>query len=531
MKPRHYLGIAAAVLIGLSLRTWNLTHHGFVHYDEPHYMLEMKFWKNVFHHRAELLEAMRAGRLSAEFVESRIDGLPPGFTPKPLHGFFIALFSFLAGIDSEWVGSLWAAMVGTLSIGLVGWWVSRHFVPSTAVLAALLFAVCRSHVMYSRSQLAEADAIFFLLVGLFFHVNAALRFRKDSPIDPRVRLSGGRLMLTGLVYGAAIGVNYRVALVLPIVFLWDLWTCRMSFRRLGFLGAGIAAVMALIELPYRIYIWRGGALPNGMSTYLESFLERLVRDAPDQDLPVGEFFSPHWGLFDSFMYLDQGWWILGLALGLWATLQSRCPVRRLVCLLAWLPLIGFSLIARGDSPRAVMTSIPFFVVLAAFGWKEYYDWFERRDLRIGCKLVVGLILCVLIGMGAGSWKETQVSSAWPEVSRWLSQQPRQMIYTTNPLAVRFYMGRDDRIRLIPAEVAAVAEPGIWVLDRYQATYSFPYPIVRKLTATYKPDRTFEGRVYPQTGLFLDWGVFLRSGNWREEIQKENMGAIEVYHIQ
>jgi len=128
------------------------------------------------------------------------------------------------------------------------------------------------------------------------------------------------------------------------------------------------------------------------------------------------------------------------------------------------------------------------------------------------------------------WRETQVRSAWPEAGRWLAAQPRQVVNATNPLAVRYYLRKD--LALLPSmEDTATVTPGLWVIDRYNATYAYPCPVVEKLISSYKPERVFEGQVYPQTGLFFDWGVFMRGRNWREELKRPTMGDIEVYRIQ
>lgn len=491
-----------------------------MHYDEPHYMMEVKFWKDVIGKRADLMDAVRAGRLNADYLEQTVDGLPPTFTPKPLHSLGIALFSLATGLNEDWVGSLWSALLGSLTIGIVGGWTSRYFLPSTAILASLLCAISRSHVMYSRSQMGEADAMFVMLCAVCLHASLALQSRRG--VWPAVG--------TGILYGIAIGINYRCVLVLPIVCLWDIWLCANTGRRLASLCAGIGVVVAFIELPYQIYLWNGGNLPPGMTTYVQGFWNRLFLDLPDGKNSMESFVRPHTGMFASYLYLDWFWWAGGMILGLWATLRTKCPVRRLVCLMAWLPPIGFSLVTRGDGPRAVMTSIPFFVILAAVGWMEYYKWFEEKRVPAGIrKTVGGLIACLLILGACGAWRETRVESAWPAAGRWLVQEQPRMVYTTNPLAVRFYL-RKDKAELIPMEDTAVATPGLWVIDRYQAAYSYPFAVLRTLAASHKPEQVFEGRVYPHTGLFLDWGNFMRSGNWRDELKRERMADIEVYRV-
>ena len=494
-------------------------------------MLEVRFWTDVFEKRGAILDAWRDGRLNSGFLIREMDGLPPGFTPKHLHGFFMAAFSIVTGLRDEWSGALWAAVTGTLTIAIVGLWTARYFSAGTAILAALLCAISRAHVMYSRSQLAEADAIFFMTAAVLLHAALALRFRRDAPIGATA-LSGALLFGVGLAYGVAIGVNYRCVLILPLVFLWDFVSCRRSLPRAAILVAGMIVPLALIELPYRIYIWRGGDLPEGIQTYFQGFWTRLFLDVPAGENPVGAMFRLHAGMFQSYIYLDWLWWAGGMALGLWATVRTRCPVRRLVCLLAWVPLMGFSLVTRGDGPRAVMTSIPFFAIVSAFGWMEYAAWFNSMIVPDWARKSVAGLISALVALGAFSaWQEPRVSSAWPAAGRWLAgQEASATVYATNPMAVRYYLGK-NRAELVPSgDTAPAVAPGLWVIDRYQATYSYPYASVRKLMESHRPDQVFEGRVYPSTGLFLDWGYFMRSGNWRVELKRKGMGRIEVYDV-
>lgn len=498
-------------------------------------MMEVKFWRDVIGKSPDLLAALKAGRLNSSYLETNIDGLPPGFTPKPLHGFFIALFSLAAGIHEEWVGCLWSAILGTLTIALAGLWAARHFGKEAGILSAMFLAVSHSHVMYSRSQLAEADAIFFTAFAVFLHVNLSLKSRRGSPVESVEPRAFWRAATIGVLYGMAVGVNYRCLLILPIVFLWDLFASNRNIQRLGGLGLGMTAVMGMLELPYRIYIWRGGTLPGGMMTYFEGFWARLFKDVPVGEKTAAALFHPHGGMFLAYADLDMLLWVGGMALGLWATFRNACPVRRLVCVLAWVPITLFSLVTRGDGPRAVMTSIPFFAILAALGFLHFrqwcFDYFAKSSSHLGKYALLFRILFAVLILGAGglSLQETRVRSAWPDVGRWLAQEPRQVVTTTYPLAVRYYL-RKDLAKLPPPEDTATVAPGIWVIDRYNATYAYPFPVVRKLISSHKPERIFEGRVYPWTGLFFDWSFFMRSPNWRAELKRPDMGQIEIYKI-
>ncbi len=531
-------------MLGLFLRVWNIQRHGFSHYDEAHYMMEAKFWRSVFDNSGDLCAALRAGKLNAAFVESHIDGLPPSFTPKPFHSLFIALFSMATGISDEWSGCLWAALTGTLTFVLVGLWTARHFGDTAGVLASLLLAVTRSHVMYSRSQLAEADAILFFLIAAFMHADRVLKKHGDS--TGGVADSPWPAISVGALYGVAIGVNYRCLLVIPLVWMWDVGVSREgagalvagwpknAFKRLAWMAAGILAVACLIELPYRIYIWRGGTLPAGMMTYFQGFWARCFQDLPMGEKKVSSFIKPHLGILRDYLFLDGYRWLFGIALGLWALTRIKSPALTLVTILALAPIAVFSLVTRGDGPRAVSTSIPFFSVMAAVGLAELMRANESKSsvaMTIASSACALLIAALLLEAGLQSVcaTELQARSAWPKVGRWLTEQPRELVRTTYPLAARYYL-RKDLAALPPQGDTAAPAPGLWVIDRYNAEYAYPYPVVKTVISSYKPVLVFEGDVYPKTGLFLDWGVFMRSADWRGELKREHMGQIEIYRI-
>ncbi|MBI4178233.1 hypothetical protein HY522_02265 [bacterium] len=534
-------------------------------------MMEAKFWMDAIHNRSELIRLWSAGQLNAAELQKIVDGLPPVFTPKPLHGLAIALFSILTGVQDEWVGCLWSAILGTAAIGFLGVWTARRFGPATGLLAAFLLACSRSHVMYSRSQLAESDALTFLLVPLLLHIGRVLD--STRPVDAvafhtRSEPSPIRFgLLLGILYGLAISTNYRCLPMIPLLFVWDFFTVGLlarpkprpgspshlafgqafsrfrfpttTFYRMCGVIAGLALIIGFFELPYRIYIWRGGSLPEGVQTYAQTLFSWFwgINDPTFESNGVLALFQPHLKLFIAFMTLDGPWWVGGLILGFIFCLKAPNPARISVLGLAFLPLFGFSLLGRGDGPRAVMTSIPFFVILSAVGWLEAARRFEAARgsvRRFGTKI---LLTALLVPALAGSWKETQVSSAWPAVGRWLKAESPGMVYTTYPLAVGYYL-RKDRARLAPAGSETPA--GIWVIDRYHATYAYPYlSSVGILRSQQAPEEIFDGQVYPATGLFFDWTFFRRGGapvervkwdDWKQELDRPDMGRIEIYRV-
>lgn len=557
-----WTGMIVILAVASFLRFSGLSYHGFVIFDEAHYMMEAKFWKSAWDERGALTTAAREGRLNGAFVAEKIEGLPPTFTPKPLHGFSIALFSMLTGHWKDWTGSLWSALCGVASVALLGVWAMRRFGAWTGLFAAALLAVCRLHVMYSRSQLAEADALLFALAATLVQFDAP-KCRKKS-------------MIAGVLFGIAIGFNYRAVLIPAVTLGLSLFTPRR--RTIAWVAASIAGVMLVYELPYQIYFWMGGTLPDGMHSYLQNlqrwFIGGQVLDRPmEGGVAMGSFLKLHAKLIASFAWMDGWWLIAGAALGAWAVFKmtrgrggegangrtgetarrgetaGRPPmrdgddqtwVRISVAVLALIFLIVFSLVPRGDGPRAAMLSLPFLALLAAFGIFALIE--KKVHESIHHRFGVWLLSVILIFGCINCFAETRVRSPWTEADRWLKQNRPDHVITTLPLAVRFYTTRAtaelaprsdmDDLKMFPPSPLRGEGGGegiIWIIDTFHASTTYPYRSVAHVVKEYQPFMTIEGRVFPETGLFFD-SILYRFPSWPKRIREPGLDTIRIYTV-
>ena len=183
-----WLGPGLIALVGGVLRFWNLDRPDALVFDETYYV-KQGYSLLRFGVEMRVLESLKepdaAFTGGSPDVFSRVDG--DMVVHPPVGKWVIGGGEWLLGVGSGWGWRFSVALVGTLSILVVGR-VGRRLFGSTALgcVAAFLLAFEGSHFVMSRTGILDIIVSFFALCGF-----AALARRpRPQPGDPR--REGGR---------------------------------------------------------------------------------------------------------------------------------------------------------------------------------------------------------------------------------------------------------------------------------------------------------------------------------------------------
>jgi 4-amino-4-deoxy-L-arabinose transferase-like glycosyltransferase len=244
---REWVLLLLLLLLGLSLRAWQIASVGLDHFDEGVYVFSA----------LGLSDATQPNLLYPEQWK---------FSP-PVYISLVALAYKLIG-PSDTAAVLVNIFLGTLTIAAVWWLGRRWFGPPAGIAAAALISLSEFHIALSRAALTDVAFAFFFIVALGL---ITLALERDS-----VKLA----ILAGLVVGIAWNTKYHgwFALVitglalLPYAYVYR--TRGLALARLLFLYVVISAVAGITFLPWALFVQ---SQPGGYRALLE--YQRTLIDA------------------------------------------------------------------------------------------------------------------------------------------------------------------------------------------------------------------------------------------------------------
>lgn len=151
----------------------------------------------------------------------------PGDYSGALDAYLIAPFIGLLG-PTVVAARLPMALVGTLSVAVLWWWVRREFDATAAIVAAAMLALSPCHVHHSRLALDVLLVPAMLTAGLAMLSAAGFRFRGQSEAPLRWLV----MFISGVTFGAAIYSFIAVRLALPVMLIALLLTFPVRLKRL-----------------------------------------------------------------------------------------------------------------------------------------------------------------------------------------------------------------------------------------------------------------------------------------------------------
>ncbi len=444
---RVWILLLVIFALGAFLRFYQLDQAGMFNVDESRTLLdarakheEIRIIGEIFHHK---WQEMHGGPefLLSEFLpkaHARLEEHHPVF-PKYLFAYAIACAMFIGGI-TPWIGHLVEAIFGTLTIGVVFFFVKDLYSRREALLAAALLAVSCFHVYFSRNTYSESLAVFLWLLAFHAHFRWGRTLWKDEVQPSRKALP---LLLCGVFAGLAFLATFQITAALPALTVLHALVCMGEHgwrkRARAFVWGGVlmtcgflATVFALELVNYpMLLLYRSEGLLYPHTTPFEAFIRRWAYHSSRGIHPSGLLVFPYFlGVFEGWTAF---WTLLVLlvtgTLRIGANLRSeRDPARRCQTILPLLylgpaiavPFVIFS-VKTIVGARIFSCVLPFLTILVAAGavaiWQS--DQSRHKWRRV---LVCAALVLVTASSLLQDAKIMRIRSAYPEVLAWLHAQ-------------------------------------------------------------------------------------------------------------
>ena len=451
-KWKCVVALLLILLLGASLRFYRITELEPGIMDEGSYLLEARFLSSfcsaVWNSAKLVVKEKRSGedlwkrgeQLPA--VREKIRGLPPRYG-RILHDTFVAAGNLLAG-ERPYIGNVVNAIFGTLTILAVFFLGRTMYDDRTGLVAALIFSVMGYHIHYSRSWLAEADTMFFLVLAFFFYYKSRFRYPELSQKD---------LALCGLMLGIGFTVHNRCIVIFGLIFLLEL----LLFRRPGGIARPVKQMRLFLlttcfllpsflwESLYHLVfiIFRRLEFPMTTPTFLEQvlygFWHSLLWGYVSENLrPAG---------FLTFPYLYQHTngilALLLLVVGLYIAFRRRSHADRMLGAWFVFPFVLYSVTNAGLTrffslilpPAAILSAAAFFPVPGSKGGGVSL-WTRRVQPAV-------LILLVITGVVYSWTRVLPPASGYAKAMAFLKEQDTTRQFATGMPLCQVYVGVEN----------------------------------------------------------------------------------------
>jgi len=452
-RRRLALYVCVIVLLGAGLRFYHITEMEPRIWDEGVYLLEGRYlssfcsavWNSAQTFLEEKLthQDLWKKELQIEQIRERTCGLPPKYG-RILHNTFIAAGNLLAG-PKPYMGNLVSAILGTLTIFWVFMLGRRMFNERVGLCAALIFSVMGYHIHYSRSGLAEAGSLFFLVPAFYYYYKS----RCSYPV-----LSCRDLVLCGLFLGVGFTVHNRCMMLagliclLDLVFLWrdssltrQSKTIRIALFLTCFLlpsciWEGFYHVVLLVFKRLQIVM----TTPTYLEQVLYGFWHSLLWGYISENFRLAGF------LVFPYLYLYMNGIVASLLLlaGLYAAVRRRSLADQILGVWFLVPLVLYSLTNAGLTrffslilaPAAVLSSAALFSVSGRNGVSH------RRSRKGNLVRAVALLLLILSGCYCAWTRILPPGSGYARSMDFLLKAGDPRIVATGVPLCQVYMGVD-----------------------------------------------------------------------------------------
>lgn len=305
-----------------------------------------------------------AMRYFAQYPALALNWYLPGF--YAVEAVFFALFGVGEAV-AHWTVIVFCALAASVWFA----WTRRGWGGAVALLATALFLSVPAWNFWARSVMLEAPSVAMFIVIVWFF---------ERYLD---RPTLARAVTTGLAVAAALLFKQTVALLLPALFIYGLWSKhRAAMWRWQAVPAYVLAAAAIAILA--LHAVKFGNLG----------LAATVGDnRTDLGLSASRWSLERWLLYPRVLVSTWGWPLLILST-IGALLPPKGDEPRLPLLYAWLGCwyVAMTLLlgAPGNAPRYTLYVFP---VLAVFAARPAFVFRERRPLQFA---MIGVLTVAIL---------------------------------------------------------------------------------------------------------------------------------------
>lgn len=310
-----------------------------------------------------------AMRYFAQYPALALNWYLPGF--YAVEAVFYALFGISEGV-AHWTVITFCLLAASVWFS----WTRRTWGLVVALMATALFMSMPYWNFWARSVILEAPAIAMFIVAIWFFE----RYLDNATLP--------QALLAGFAIAAALLFKQTVALLLPALFIYGLWSPRRS--AMWAWQAAPAYLMTIAALAIlAIHAVKFGGL--GLAATVGDIRTELGQSA-------SRFSVERWLLYPTVLLQTWGWPLLVLS-GIGVTLPSKGNEPQLPLLYAWLFCwyVAMTLLL-GSPDNAARGTLYIFPVLAVFAARPL---FLLRDFPVAR---ITLLVMLLAVTGFEAWR-------------------------------------------------------------------------------------------------------------------------------
>ena len=329
-----------------------------------------------------------------------------------LPGFYAAEAIFYAVFGISEAAAHWTVVMFCVVAGSALFdWTRRTWGATAALIATALFLSVPDWNFWARSVMLEAPAIAMLILAIW-----SFELYLDKP-------TFARAVLAGLTIAAALLVKQTVALMLPAIFAYGLWTPRRS------------AMLRWQAAPAYFFVFLAIAISAVHAIKFGGLgLAATVGDSrTGLGLSAGRFSLERWLLYPSLLVQIWGWPSLIMS-GIGALWPSKDNEPRLPMLYAWVAcwylVMNLVLGAPGNASRYTLYVLP---ALAVFAARPIFLLRERP--RIKGVFIVLLVIAIGFNVWRSMKQPVPYVNGYREAAEFISQQ-----HTKSPM---LFAGKHD----------------------------------------------------------------------------------------
>lgn len=325
-----------------------------------------------------------------------------------LKDYSVLMVSALLGTATIWIVYLTGRMLYNAQIGLI---------------AALIMAVSKWANIFSLSGYAEMSSTFFGSLGIYFFIKS---HNEDS-------ISWREYILSGLMLGAALTINYKMIVFLPLMLAYQMfymfWFGKFNhviiYKKNIVYWFSVALPVIFLQVPFFLATRSKSMMGlldstsgRGFTSYFDSLLGRVISNTSQGSAKYYFTLDGLASYFEMLWTFEGTLVIVLLAVGFYVNsknLFKQFEYRRMILFTHFLSLtLIWSLFSGGHpSIKASVMILPFFAIISAIGAFEIAEFIGLKIRRISMRQSVAAIMVFIFVVGMkNSWEVITFKSGY-----------------------------------------------------------------------------------------------------------------------